>query len=453
MYKIKAFTLVELIITITILAILATIWFVSYSWYLSWVRDTNRISQLKSISDWLDLYSTKNPLPLPDDKIDIKIGTEVIAYQWYVWKNVLETIDYSSEWIDPKDWTYFSYYLTKDRKYFQLMAFLEDQDQLQIASISNKTFAAVDYSTRFPTVYWKKLWILITENNTPIQEIYNKEVDISDVSSTILKSYLKDWEYVEWQGTTFAILKNIAIVWWKYYVVANGLFSYSWPDWLLSYKDIWLCDLDDIHVPSLCTEWNAWCYVIAACNVWTTVATTIQTIYDKYFQWWNNAQLLTNTVTSNYQVDASSYWPDTKNWNYYSTVFIKWFNDWSSIQNDNLWWNTDNTSSARQWPCPSWYHIPSQIEWAWLVTAWDWTLWNIAWTTEWAEFISALKMPPSGYINNSAVINNYSYKGAYASSSPSTTKQSLLFIDTVSSINPSYTLERAYALSIRCLKN
>ena len=131
----KAFTLVELIVVITILAVLSAIWFVAFSWYLAWTRDTNRISQLKSISDWLELYWTKHDLPIPEDKVDIKVWTwtneKTIAYQWYAWKNILETIEYSSEWVDPKDWTYFSYYLTKDKKYYQLMAFLEESDNLQ----------------------------------------------------------------------------------------------------------------------------------------------------------------------------------------------------------------------------------------------------------------------------------------------------------------------------------
>lgn len=98
-----AFTLVELIVVVTILAVLATIGFVSYSSYLTWVRDTNRISQLVSISDGLELYSTRNNLPLPDDYIEIKINGNLIAYQGKVWANVLETIDFSKWWVDPKD--------------------------------------------------------------------------------------------------------------------------------------------------------------------------------------------------------------------------------------------------------------------------------------------------------------------------------------------------------------
>jgi len=69
-----AFTLVELIVVVTILAILATIGFVSYSSYLTGVRDTNRLAQLVSIHDGLELYRTKKDLPLPDESVDVIIG-------------------------------------------------------------------------------------------------------------------------------------------------------------------------------------------------------------------------------------------------------------------------------------------------------------------------------------------------------------------------------------------
>ena len=128
--KNKAFTLVELIVVVTILAILATIWFVSYSSYLTWVRDTNRLAQLVSIHDGLELYRTRNDLPLPDDNVEVKASAATIAYQWYAGSNTLETIDFTKWWKDPKDDQYFSYYLTKDRKYFQLLAFLEEEENV-----------------------------------------------------------------------------------------------------------------------------------------------------------------------------------------------------------------------------------------------------------------------------------------------------------------------------------
>ncbi len=163
-----AFTLVELIVVITILAILATIGFVSFSGYLAWTRDTNRVAQLKSMSDALELYSTKKSLPIPDDKVDIKALSLTMWYQWYIWKNVLETIEYTESWLDPKDKNYFSYYLTKNKKYFQLLAFLEEESEDIIAY---NAINAVDYSDRKVKVTWRKLWILTDISKTPIQEI------------------------------------------------------------------------------------------------------------------------------------------------------------------------------------------------------------------------------------------------------------------------------------------
>ncbi|MDQ7009185.1 MAG: type II secretion system protein, partial [Candidatus Gracilibacteria bacterium] len=89
----RAFTLVELIVVITILAILATVGFVSFSGYLAGTRDVNRVSQLKSMSDALELYRTKKDLPTPDDFVEIRTDATTIAYQGYIGKNVLETIE------------------------------------------------------------------------------------------------------------------------------------------------------------------------------------------------------------------------------------------------------------------------------------------------------------------------------------------------------------------------
>lgn len=69
--KKSAFTLVELIVVITIVGILSTIGFVSYSSYLTGARDSNRISQMVKITDSMQVYSSTKSLPLPDNKIDI----------------------------------------------------------------------------------------------------------------------------------------------------------------------------------------------------------------------------------------------------------------------------------------------------------------------------------------------------------------------------------------------
>ena len=325
--KIKAFTLVELIVVITILAILSTIWFVSYSWYLSWVRDSNRISQLKAISEWLHLYWTNHSLPSPDTtSTKIMDWATQIATQWYAWKNVLETITYSTEWVDPKDKTYFSYYLTRDKKYFQLMALLEEEDNLQ-----NKA-TALDYSKRYPVVLWDKLWILTSIDNTPIQEIIsNWSLDLS-TTTLELKSFLKDSEYVKWSWPEMIVelekLKDIDKVWWKFRIVENNQFVLNVPlVWFISVWDTrnysWESNDDQIKLP-LQSNW----------------------IYDFIVDWWDET---TSHITVYNQIDVTHTYPIE--WIYEVTITweITWF---SFLEEGQLYfsdWDTDKLIEIRNW--------------------------------------------------------------------------------------------------------
>ena len=102
---------------------------------------------------------------------------------------------------------------------------------------------------------------------------------------------------------------------------------------------------------SLSSDWNTW-ITIADKNLWaTTVWNSWDTLSEancgKYYQRWNNYWFprTWSVTTSSTKVDASNYWP----WNYYSSsTFIMGNDDWSSVQNDNLWWWTS------QWTWLSW---------------------------------------------------------------------------------------------------
>jgi len=126
-HKLQGFTLVELIVVVVILGILSTVGFVSYSGYLGGARDGSRLSQLKNITDALNLYASKRDLPTPDNYVGIYTSTNnLIGYQGEAGQNILELINYTSGGQDPKDDSYYTYYLSADRKKVQLMGFLED---------------------------------------------------------------------------------------------------------------------------------------------------------------------------------------------------------------------------------------------------------------------------------------------------------------------------------------
>ena len=86
-----------------------------------------------------------------------------------------------------------------------------------------------------------------------------------------------------------------------------------------------------------------------------------------YYQWWNNYWFKNDwNINSNYtKIAWDQYWP----WNYYyNNVFIKTSGSpyrWTTNENWNLWWWKDSwrPDSDRQWPCPVWYHVPTQNEW------------------------------------------------------------------------------------------
>jgi prepilin-type N-terminal cleavage/methylation domain-containing protein len=64
----KWFTLVELIVVITIIAILWTIAFITLQWYSAQARDSKRLSDIQNIKKSLELFSLNTwKYPLPDE--------------------------------------------------------------------------------------------------------------------------------------------------------------------------------------------------------------------------------------------------------------------------------------------------------------------------------------------------------------------------------------------------
>ncbi len=201
------FTLVELIVVITIVWILSTIWFVSYSGYLTSARDSNRLSQLTKLSDSLQTYAASKSLPLPDDYREISSSWSRIAYQGVAGVDVLETIDYTNGWKDPKDDDYYIYAISSDRKKIQLLTFLEDS--VAILPWTTQSYAA-DYIDRFPASYGSKIGIILQESDyTPINLLSDSVWDqpIEDITQEMRVYFKTDYAVT---GTWAQIERAIA---------------------------------------------------------------------------------------------------------------------------------------------------------------------------------------------------------------------------------------------------
>lgn len=248
LYSHKWFTFVELMVVIVILSILWVVWFISFSSYLSSTRDANRISQVEVLYKWLMMYSVTDELPEPDNKIDIISWSNYISYQWSAGKDVIEEISYTSKAIDPYTKDYFSYYLTRNKKYAQLLTVLENNNSDYISGYFWETFANEDDNKIF--VKWSKLWILTNDEDVPLEQIDSIKTawnfNTSSIYSSNFKSYLTNEEFIKWDAPALAKLEKIALKWWKKCKVSSNNFYClrestieSCLDILNKWKSVW----------------------------------------------------------------------------------------------------------------------------------------------------------------------------------------------------------------------
>jgi hypothetical protein len=200
-------------------------------------------------------------------------------------------------------------------------------------------------------------------------------------------------------------------------------------------------------------------YQLMACNLWTTVSWTGKESYGAHFQRGNNYPFPNkwNIKTSNTQVDASTYWPTNP---YYNEILIinSSFIDWSTVPNDDLWWDSTNTDEARQWPCPIGYHVPSTTHLQGLVQAGRTLgLWSGTWNSiQVANFKNILLLPFAGLrlydrdkVAEQGWLGYYRLSSIY-SSIPSVS-ENLYF--TSDNIRTPTSTRRMQVYSVRCFKN
>lgn len=200
------FTLVELVVVITILALLSAIGFLSYTNHIESSRDANRITQARDIYSGLQLYATNKKLPFPQEYITITASGEVLWYQGYAGEDILEDIKYKNGGIDPKDEDYFTYYISKERKKIQILTFLESQENLISHALLPQ--AQADLTQRYPKNFGNELGIILEQStNTPINRVSSWTLDVV-LSGNTYKVSLSDNNLLTGSGTSLAYLRK-----------------------------------------------------------------------------------------------------------------------------------------------------------------------------------------------------------------------------------------------------
>ena len=134
----KAFTLVELIVVITIISILGTIAFISLQWYNIDARNSNRVTDIKSVETSLELFVLDtSKYPIPDSYTGVTLSWELLWYAWDIDDGILVNLwRLSNIPKDPKNWNNISYSTTYSRSEYQLKYELELANNSHVMSQS-----------------------------------------------------------------------------------------------------------------------------------------------------------------------------------------------------------------------------------------------------------------------------------------------------------------------------
>lgn len=126
---ILAFTLVELIVVITLIAILGTIILMSFLWYTRNARSAVRINDMANIVKGIELFVLKSALsPYPDENQVFTWTLWREIRQWIIGINVSQNIWVFGDLVDPDSWKKYMYSIFWNSKYYQIATEYVDKE-------------------------------------------------------------------------------------------------------------------------------------------------------------------------------------------------------------------------------------------------------------------------------------------------------------------------------------
>jgi prepilin-type N-terminal cleavage/methylation domain-containing protein len=210
----KAFTLVELIVVITIIAILWTIAFISLQWYSLKARDSRRTSDVSNIKTSLELFVLNaSYYPEPDNAWEVYHSWWLLWKQWTVWDNVSTNLsrNLQAKPIDPLTEVEYVYSTIYSKKEYELLSIYES-DIASNNNVVNQTSAANGVYTK---IDWTYNWLYI---KTPSYFVMLPSIITSEdipfwtwlilTNANIKSQIITNWDNVpaRWQKP--------AITWW-----------------------------------------------------------------------------------------------------------------------------------------------------------------------------------------------------------------------------------------------
>lgn len=204
----KTFSLVELIIVVTIIAILTGVATVNISKWLKDSRDTKRAGDLNNTMSAMATYiSANDAYPLPDNYKVLQYATGIVGYQGEIAAGVAKNIGLKYDPVDPKTDEYYSLALDKDRIKFQILATLENPNK-EFVWYMQQVFA--QSATSLLISKGDAIWILLNNNNTkPLEKVLSGNTLTLNTYTGETLIYFKDNSYVVTSWTKLWMYLNI----------------------------------------------------------------------------------------------------------------------------------------------------------------------------------------------------------------------------------------------------
>jgi len=353
----QGFTLVELIVVITILAILWTIAFISLEWYSKTARDSVRISDMSRIKTSVELFSLQTgKYPETTNWIEVKYQSDNLKLwnQWTFWTptfNNVEKLDKIP--YDPLTDKQYIYSVTATNKEYQLWWMLETNN-LIFESINDTYALADEYNFRVIGNYnwemlkvpnWNKTTILavpsiITLCWTQIEEIVDNNYFLHDGYNRFPNDYNWVGTYSQCDGT------------WKTLVNKTHLVLFNWSTSGLVWDENKYARIDLVSN-------------IQSAYIWTHTA-------------WTNDRLISILWLDieNNQEAADLLWQGIVRGNINTSIISSWGSN-SKFTDENYF--TINSSWIITWYDKSWWLnivIPDYINWIKVVWCSWWSFVN-----------------------------------------------------------------------------
>lgn len=390
--KKKAFTLVELIVVITILAILGTIAFISFGWYTTSARDSNRISDVKNMGVVLDnFYNKMGSYPIPSNSTWITYSGWILFYHGTFWDSVTTNVrEINKTPKDPLFETEYNYSITSQKNLYEIWYVQEWKDLTFRAW--NKANAAETFREVLGMVAWTFNQLMVgTSTGDVVYVLSVPSITLTDTTNTDIFSltdkFVYKWEvnipsnYTTWITRNWILTFQPQLIYtgsvlpttpnqlkilidnlkWTFHNLSHPTPLFSHP----SYKN--LVEIDTDNPDELVNFWEK--YINK--DLWWR----FELKYAKNCKellWTNDNKWDWNYIISpDWYKKLNVYCDMTTDWGGWTRVRNRssglWYLEWSDInKTKNLLWNELMTQYTRYWTIR-------------VFTWWTWQDLNLAW--------------------------------------------------------------------------